>query len=121
MESSNARTMKRRVASARDLRKRQTPAETLLWEALRGDELGHRIRRQHGIGPFVVDFCCVPARLVIEVDGDIHDLPDVAEQDQWRSEYLIARGFSDIRFSNEQILSELDQVLAAISTELSKR
>ncbi len=121
MESPNARTMKRRVAAARHLRKRQTPAESLLWDALRGDQLGHRIRQQHGIGPFVVDFCCVPARLVIEVDGDIHDLPEVAEQDQWRSEYLVASGFAVLRFSNEQVLTGLDVVLAAIRAELGSR
>lgn len=121
MDSPNGRTMKRRVASARELRTRLTPAESLLWNALRGDQLGYRVRRQHGVGPFVVDFCCVPARLVIEIDGDIHERPDVAEQDQWRSEYLVALGFTVIRFSNEQVLGELDQVIAAIRTELGNR
>ena len=76
----------RKVAAARDVRQRQTPAETRLWAALRRNQLGVPFRRQHIIGPFVVDFCGLPARLVIEVDGDIHDQDDVRDQDAWRTE-----------------------------------
>lgn len=77
-----------------------------------------RFRRQHGIGPFVVDFCCLPLRLVVEVDGDVHDEDDVSEQDAWRTEYLQQGGFTVRRFRNDDVLYHPDRVLAVIRTYL---
>lgn len=107
------------VASARDLRQRLTPAESALWARLRRQQLGMTFRRQHAIGPFVVDFCCLPARLVVELDGAIHDLEDVREQDAWRTGYLEERGFTVVRFSNDDVLSCPDTVIATIRDRLS--
>ena len=112
--SNGLRQAGRRVAAARDLRRRMTPAELALWDHLRYDALTLRFRRQHGIGPFVVDFCCLPVRLVVELDGGVHELEDVREQDAWRTAYLQARGFTVLRFPNEQVLSQMDIVLAQI-------
>ena len=115
MSALNVRTQAtRRVAAARDLRRRMTPAELILWDYLRHDAPGLRFRRQHGIGPFVVDFCCLPRRLVVELDGDVHDRDDVQEQDAWRTSYLEARGFTVLRFPNEHILSQVETVLDQI-------
>ena len=104
----------RRVAAARDLRQRQTPAEVALWARLRRQQLGVVFRRQHIVGPFVVDFCCLLAKLIVELDGSIHDLADVREQDAWRTEYLEARGFTVVRFTNGQVLSQPDTVTTTI-------
>lgn len=111
----------RRVASARALRRRTTLAEDALWRHLRKDQLGVRFRRQHGIGPFVVDFCCLPLRLVVEVDGDIHDEDDVSEQDAWRTEYLQQGGFTVRRFRNDDVLHHPDRVIAAIRSSMTSR
>ena len=109
----------RRVASARDLRRRQTPAEAALWSRLQRQQLGVTFRRQHVIGPFVVDFCCLTARLVVELDGSIHDLEDVREQDAWRTEYLEERGLTVLRFANDDVLTQPELVIAAIRDRLT--
>ncbi len=93
-----------------------TPAELVLWHHLQHDALGLRFRRQHGIGPFIVDFCCLPVRLVVELDGGVHELEDVREQDAWRTSYLEHRGFTVLRFPNEQVLSRVGTVLGDIRT-----
>ena len=108
----------RRVAAARDLRQRQTPAEAALWARLRRQQLGVVFRRQHIVGPFVVDFCCLPARLIVELDGSIHDLEDVREQDAWPTEYLQARGFTVVRFTNNDVLSQPETVITTIKALL---
>ena len=111
-------TVSRRVASARDLRQRQTSAEAALWSRLRRQQLGVTFRRQHVIGPFVVDFCCLTARLIVELDGSIHDLENMREQDAWRTKYLEERGFTVIRFTNDDVLTQSEAVIAAIRRHL---
>ena len=106
------------VPAARQLRREQTPAEAALWRRLRGDRLGVSFRRQHVIGRFVVDFCCPAARLVIELDGAVHDADDVRVQDAWREEQLHALGYDVIRFRNDVVLNTpelaIETILAAI-------
>jgi very-short-patch-repair endonuclease len=98
---------------ARDLRKQQTPAEDRLWQRLRRRQLsGHYFRRQHPIGNFVVDFCCAKTRLVVEVDGDVHDMQE--EYDAARSDWLEERGYRVIRFTNDEVLHNIDGVLESI-------
>src|SRR3954463_13277355 len=90
------------VPSARLLRARETWAEDLLWESLRGRRLdGLKFRRQHPIGPFVVDFCCTERRLAIELDGGVH--ADQREHDAEREAILITAGYTVFRFPNEQV------------------
>jgi very-short-patch-repair endonuclease len=99
--------------TARDLRSRQTSAEDVLWSALRNRRLfGLKFRRQHPIGPFVADFCCHERRLIVELDGPVHD--STVEQDAERSLYLGARTFRVIRFRNEQVFQDLEEVLRKI-------
>ena len=101
-------------AAARRLRKNMTPAESKLWRALRGKKLaGLKFRAQHPVGRFILDFYCPACKLVIEVDGDIHD--ETAEYDQIREEHLRKYGYRVIRFSNDEVLNDLPSVMEQIS------
>ena len=105
---------------ARAFRRSQTPAETKLWARLRKRQLGgYKFRRQHIIGRFVVDFCCVATHLVIEVDGASH-ANDVA-YDQARTAWLEDRGYHVVRFTNHEVLQRTEDVLASILTECQER
>lgn len=98
---------------ARQLRQPQTPAEARLWNRLRRRQLnGHYFRRQHPIGRLIVDFCCTKARMVVEVDGDIHAMQQ--EYDAARTGWLEERGYRVIRFTNNEVFHELDAVLERI-------
>ncbi|MFO7586200.1 MAG: endonuclease domain-containing protein [Anaerolineales bacterium] len=102
-----------KAARARELRQNMTPAEKVLWQALRANRLnGIHFRRQQVIAGFIVDFYCHAASLVIEVDGGIH-LQQV-ESDRKREQALTERGFRILRFQNEQVFNDLDGVLAQI-------
>ena len=99
--------------AARDLRWRATNAEAVLWEAIRDRRLGGlKFRRQRPFGPFVVDFVCPEARLVVEVDGPVHD--DQDEQDAYRTEFIASYGFRVLRFTNDDVLNRLPTVLDRI-------
>ncbi|WP_426061977.1 endonuclease domain-containing protein [Hymenobacter sp. B1770] len=100
---------------ARQNRRQPTDAEAQLWQALRGSKLGAKFRRQHAIGFFIVDFICVAANLTIELDGEIHATPEQAEYDAGRTFTLTELGYRELRFTNEQVLTSLDEVLAAIT------
>ncbi|WP_232325930.1 methylmalonyl-CoA mutase [Spirosoma montaniterrae] len=102
---------------ARANRKEPTPAEEVLWQHLRGKKLANtKFRRQHAIQDFIVDFVALDNRLVIEVDGEIHEQQH--EYDQARTEYLNANGFNVIRFTNEQVLHDTNAVLTEIQNKL---
>ncbi len=104
---------------AQDLRRDQTPAERQLWASLRGKQLGgFRFRRQHPIGPFIVDFCCLSPRLVIEVDGNSH--AEQVEYDEARTAYLEERGYAVVRFTNEDVQRRLEGVLDEIMRRCEK-
>lgn len=109
-----------RRSQRRELRVRQTEAERRLWNALRDRRLaGWTFRRQHHLGPYVVDFVCLAARLVVEVDGPVHQ--ERQEYDQHRDAYLRALGYTVLRFENRVIFDDLPQVLARIHRALSSR
>jgi len=102
--------------AAETLRKRATPAEALLWQALRGRACGGmKFRRQHAVGPFILDFYCPEARLAVEVDGEIHDSLDAQEHDSLRSEHLERYGYRVLRVRNVEVLTDLPGVLALIA------
>ena len=99
------------------LRQTMPEAETRLWHQLRDRRMmGHKFRRQHSIGPFVADFACVAARLVIELDGSQHAL--ATEADARRTELLNAEGWTVIRFGNASVLTDIDNVLREIAAHL---
>jgi very-short-patch-repair endonuclease len=98
--------------AAKLLRRRMTPAEEKLWAALRNDEAGARFRRQHPIGRFVLDFYCATRKLAVEVDGAVHDGRE--DLDAERTAALETRGIRVIRFRNEEVLADVDRVVARI-------
>jgi type I restriction-modification system DNA methylase subunit len=104
------------VAQARELRQKQTPAEEVLWQLIRGRQLaGMKFRRQHQIGDYVADFYCHEHMLVVELDGDIHGKPAKAKADAKRQKFLESLGLTVLRFPNETILNTTDDVLKKIA------
>ena len=102
---------------AKELRKEETEAEKILWKRLnRNQILGLQFRRQHPINVFVADFYCAKIKLVIEVDGSIHEIPEYQVHDIGRSNVLNDFGITVIRFTNEQILEEIDTTVYQIET-----
>jgi very-short-patch-repair endonuclease len=97
------------------LRKQMTNAETILWSRLRRGALGgHRFRKQHPIGPYIADFACVAANLVVEVDGDTHGADAAVAYDRRRDAYMKEQGWRVLRVSNEDVFKRLDDVLDGI-------
>ena len=104
----------------RRLRSDMTGPETRLWAKLRARQLrGLKFRRQHGIGPYIVDFYCPEQSLVIEVDGDSHADADQMLKDQLRDRYLQSLGLRVIRYFNDDIVKNLDGVLEDLAEKLS--
>lgn len=102
---------------ARELRRNQTQAEALLWERLRNRKLaGLKFKRQHRIGRFIVDFYCRELRLVVELEGEIHDRSDQRVYDGMRFEELQARGLRVLTIRNEEVLNDVEGVLSKILT-----
>jgi very-short-patch-repair endonuclease len=101
---------------ARRLRHDQTDAERKLWTRLRRHQLGVQFRRQHPIGPYIVDFCCVERLMVVELDGGQHQEQRI--RDEARSRWLAGRGFRVLRFSDREALMETEAVLTEIQNRL---
>ncbi|MBW4579754.1 MAG: DUF559 domain-containing protein [Tildeniella nuda ZEHNDER 1965/U140] len=102
---------------AKELRQQQTPVEKLLWECLRDRRLHNaKFRRQHNLGQFIADFYCHEARLVVELDGGIHQQQQ--QQDSDRDQWMQANGFTVLRFQNEAVLSNTEAVLETIAQSL---
>jgi very-short-patch-repair endonuclease len=100
---------------ARELRKNETDAEKILWKKLNKNQLlGLQFRRQHPLNRFVADFYCAKIKLVIELDGSIHDIDENHEHDIGRSEILIDFGITVIRFTNDEIMKDIDNVISQI-------
>ena len=103
---------------AKEMRSNPTEAESALWEQLKGKKTGFKFRRQHIVGDFIVDFVCLEKHLIIEVDGGYHNDSQVAENDKLRSEILELKGYTILRFTNEQVLSDTENTLKAITHTL---
>jgi very-short-patch-repair endonuclease len=106
---------------ARELRRQMSLPEIVLWQALRKGRLaGLRFRRQHPIGPYILDFYCASARLAIEVDGSAHDTAVAARHDEIRQAWLAGRAVTVLRFSAGDVLQDekLQAVLKAIERAL---
>ena len=102
--------------AARRLRGDMPPAERILWARLRRSAIGHRLRRQHPIGPYIADFRCLAAKVVVEVDGGSHFDEAGLVYDQRRDAYIQSAGFQIVRVTNVEVKRELDGVLLAIRT-----
>ncbi len=106
-------------ALARALRRQATDAERVLWKHLRGRRLdGHKFRRQVVIEPYIVDFVCLEAKLIIEADGGQHTAQVV--DDRSRTEFLESLGYNVMRFWNHEILGNVNEVLEQIQRSLSE-
>jgi very-short-patch-repair endonuclease len=108
------------LETARILRKRMTNCEILLWEKLRGKQiLGLRFRSQHPIDIFIADFYCHEARLVVEIDGEIHE--GQIEYDDGREVEIEKYGIKVIRFTNDEVINNRDNVVNKIKTIVKER
>jgi very-short-patch-repair endonuclease len=104
---------------ARELRKSQTSAESLLWQLLRDRRLlGFKFRRQHQFGDYVTDFYCREASLAIECDGLVHEGNEQWHHDRKRDAYMIGQGLRVLRITNERILNDTGSVLEEIAQYL---
>jgi very-short-patch-repair endonuclease len=104
----------------RDLRKKSTLAEKLLWEKLRNNNLGMKFRRQYSVRGYVLDFYCSKARLGMEVEGGIHKSKSVKVYDKYREEYLKAFNIKIIKFKNREVLEQTDKLLERIRGEFTR-
>lgn len=103
------------IARAKKLRRALTLPEVLLWQAIRGRKLGGaRFRRQHPIGPYILDFYCEETRLAVEVDGVSHEHPDRIRHDARRTAWLNLRGITVCRIAARDVLGNLEGVLAGL-------
>lgn len=105
---------------AKELKGFPTEAELLLWEHLRNRQLGAKFNRQHIIGDYIVDFVCLEKGLVIEVDGAYHNMAEQRKADAIRSKELARMGFEVIRFSNEEVFQNINNVQDRIKDRLQK-
>lgn len=103
---------------AAELRKNLTLAEARLWQQLKNKNMGVKFRRQHPIAGYIADFYCHKARLIIEVDGDIHSLNENNDYDLKRKYDLKEMGYRVMRFTNQQVLNSMDEVLRTIKSSL---
>ncbi len=98
-----------------------TNAEEILWNYIRRDSLGVRFRRQYGIGKYIADFYCPQKKLVVELDGCQHYTPQGLEYDRKREDYMSTFGIKTIRFSNRDVLTNIEGVLQSLVEAISKR
>lgn len=101
----------------RELRKNSTKAEELMWFELRNNKLGPKFKRQHSIGGYIADFYCQKHRLIVELDGEIHNKLENQEYDKVRDNYLTNLGFKVLRIKNSEIEGNIENVLEKIARE----
>ncbi|MCJ2186107.1 endonuclease domain-containing protein [Novosphingobium beihaiensis] len=99
---------------ARELRKAMTKPEFALWQHLRQRPGGFKFRRQHPIGPYIADFCCLSAKLVVEVDGITHDMGNRPARDEERIRFIEENGFRVLRISARRVLADSEDTATAI-------
>jgi very-short-patch-repair endonuclease len=102
----------------KELRKNQTEPEKQLWQYLRNEQLGVKFRRQHSIGEYIADFYCQKLKLVIEIDGDSHFTNEAIEYDKIRTTFFNSLGIDVIRFTNEDVMKNIEGVINIISENL---
>ncbi len=104
---------------AKKNRREMTESEEVLWNALRKEIQGYKFRRQHPIGDYIADFVCLPKKLVVEVDGGYHEIPQQQLDDEARTLFLESKGYTVIRFKNEEVGDNLREVILKIKEKLS--
>jgi very-short-patch-repair endonuclease len=107
---------------AKQLRQRMTRAETLLWRYLKANRVdGFAFRRQVPFRNYIADFACLSVKLIVELDGESHDFEERQRADQYRDAFFASEGFQTLRFTNEQVMSNLEGVVEAIRQIASSR
>ena len=106
--------LKSHQGKRRFLRKNMTKAEVVLWQKLKGKNLGYKFCRQFGVGPYVVDFYCPQIRLGIEIDGEVHAFKSVQIRDKIRQIFLERKNFHIKRYWNYEVLNNCDSVIEDI-------
>jgi very-short-patch-repair endonuclease len=101
---------------AKDLRRNMTDAEIVLWGYLKAGVKGLKFRRQHPLGIYVADFYCHKLKLIIELDGRIHDIEEVKVRDKKREDDLMEWGYKIKRFRNEEVMKQLKMVIDEINS-----
>ncbi len=109
------------MSTARSLRKRMAPPERRLWKVLKGRPEGFKFRRQHQLGPYILDFFCFESALAIEVDGLAHDLGSNPQRDIKRDAWLAEQGIRTMRFLATDVRDNLEGVLISIVDECARR
>ena len=108
-------------SKAQFLRRNETIAEKLLWEKLRNNQLeGLKFRRQHPVNIYIADFYCHKFKLIIELDGDYHNQEEQKQKDEVRTEVLRLNDLKIIRFKNEEVEQDINQVLTAIKNKIEQ-
>lgn len=114
-------TLGNRFGYAKAMRRKMTPPERMLWDAIRNRRIDDvKFRRQHPFGRFILDFYSVELQLAIEVDGGIHLHDEQRAYDAWRDEMVRSQNLTVLRFTNEQVLTDLGTVLDAITAETQR-
>ncbi len=111
--------VKKLYTRRKELRNNATKQESLLWENLKHSKLGVKFRRQHSIGFYIADFYCPSRKLIIEIDGSSHNSDEQKLYDKDRTEFLLVTGTHVIRFTNNQIDTDIGTVLETITNILS--
>lgn len=93
-----------------------TPEEIRIWNYLKGSQLGFKFRRQSSIGPYILDFYCPKAKLIVELDGAQH--LSAKDYDNERDQFFTSQGYKVMRFSNQEVIESITQVLKKIKCEL---
>ncbi|MDD5284997.1 MAG: endonuclease domain-containing protein [Desulfuromonadaceae bacterium] len=110
------------IERRRELRRNQTDAERLFWAKIRSKQfLGMKFFRQYSFGPYILDFYCPEKRLAVELDGGQHNLPEGKEYDAVRTNYLNDHDIEVVRFWNNEVLGEMDAVLASLELKVVNR
>ena len=108
-------------SKAQFLRRNETIAEKLLWEKLRNNQLGGlKFRRQHPVNIYIADFYCHKFKLIIELDGDYHNQEEQKQKDEVRTEVLRLNDLKIIRFKNEEVEQDINQVLTTIKNKIEQ-
>jgi DNA ligase-associated DEXH box helicase len=108
------------IDQAKQMRHQPTGAEHILWQHLRGKKAGCKFRRQHAVLGYIPNFVCLDKKLIVEVDGGYHNRPEQRQFDEQRTQYLNEHGYNVLRFTNDQVLSDVDHVLEVIKERLNQ-
>ena len=119
--TADADVWKLALENAKAMRQESTEEEAILWSQLRATQLGYKFRRQHPIGLFIADFVCLDRKLVVEVDGKYHETEEAQKYDAERTKYLESEGYEVLRFTNNEVRANVEQVIDTIREHIAAR